>query len=443
MKSVNKLNLSVKLILVFLLTAITIVIVFGISTKNDIEKHLQNTLRPHLYQYFTYINSEIGTPPDLQVAQQLSESLNLRIALKGQHINWSSDGNLSELPEQLFTHHADTNEQYMSSLERGQFAIRIVNATHQATFISQHERDFPSPWRLLSTTLLGLFVVLGLLYLVLHWMISPLKKIQAGISRIGSGELNHRINISRQDELGALAMEINKMADDIENMLAAKQQLLLAISHELRSPITRVKVALSLMEDGHMKDGLQSDMTEMESLVNDLLEAERLNHRHQELHLSLVDINQLITQVIEQSFPGESIKKILAANMTTHLLDEGRFKFVIKNLLDNALKHRKKETDTIIISTIKDSKRITIIVEDQGKGIHKKHIPHLTEPFYRVDSSRQRETGGYGLGLYIIKMIVDAHQGNLIIESTENIGTRVIIKLPYLSKELEFNESIT
>jgi signal transduction histidine kinase len=301
----------------------------------------------------------------------------------------------------------------MSTLERGRFAIHIPNATHQATFITQHEREFPSSWKLLSNTLLGLFFVLGLLYLVLRWMISPLQQIQAGISRIGSGELDYRIRVTRQDELGSLATEINKMADDIENMLAAKQQLLLAISHELRSPITRSKVALSLMEDSQIKDGLKGDMDEMERLVTDLLEAERLNHRHQELHLSQITINQLIRQVIEQSFPNEPIEQMLATNIPTQSLDETRFQFVIKNLLANALTYRKQTSDTITISTKTTDQWVHIVVEDHGNGIHEKHIPHLTEPFYRVDPSRQRETGGDGLGLYIIKMIVEAHQGDL------------------------------
>ncbi|NOR71963.1 MAG: HAMP domain-containing protein [Methylomarinum sp.] len=431
MTSIHKINLSAKLVLLFLLTGIAIIIVFGISAGSGFKKHFQDSLNPHLYQYFNYINSEIGSPPDLKKAQQLSESLNIKILLKGTHINWSSDDSLSGFPEHLLTPNFDKANQYMSSMERGRFAIQIPNATHQATFITQHEREFPSPWKLLSNTLLGLFLVLGLLYLVLRWMISPLKQIQTGISRIGAGELDYRIKITRQDELGSLATEINKMADDIENMLAAKQQLLLAISHELRSPITRSKVALSLMEDSQMKDGLKGDIDEMEKLVTDLLEAERLNHRHQELHLSQVTFNKLIRRVIAQSFPNEPIEQMLATNIPTQSLDETRFQFVIKNLLGNALTYRKQTTDTIIISTKVSDQWVYIVVEDHGNGIHEKHIPHLTEPFYRVDPSRQRETGGYGLGLYIIKMIVEAHQGNLVIESTENIGTKIIIKLPY------------
>lgn len=426
----NKINLSTKLILLFLLTAVAIIILFGMSAGSGFKKHFQDSLDPHLYQYFSYINSEIGSPPDLNKAQQLSESLNIKIILKGNHINWSSGNSVSEFGEHLLPPQPDKNNRYTSNIQRGRYVIRIPNSTHQATFITRHERELPPPWALFSNTLLGLFFVLGLLYLVLHWMISPLKLIQAGISRIGSGELDYRIRITRQDEMGSLATEINKMADDIDNMLAAKQQLLLAISHELRSPITRSKVALSLMEDSPMKDGLKGDIDEMEKLVTDLLDAERLNHRHQQLHYSQVTINQLIEQTIEQSFPNEPIEQALAANVPTQSLDETRFQFVIKNLLENALTYRKQASDTIIINTKKTDQWVYITVEDHGNGIEEKHIPHLTEPFYRVDPSRQRETGGYGLGLYIIKMIVEAHQGELTIESTVNIGTKVIIKLP-------------
>ena len=115
-------------------------------------------------------------------------------------------------------------------------------------------------------------------------------------------------------------------------------------------------------------------------------------------------------------------------------LDEARIRFTIKNLLSNALKHRKDPGDEVSISTTETVFEYKIVVEDKGKGIPEKHLEHLTEPFYRVDPSRQRETGGCGLGLYIIDKIVKAHQGEMQIQSKEDIGTQVFICLPVKPK---------
>lgn len=426
-------NFSLKLVLLFLLTAIAIAFVLHFSTLHVFKEHFKNNIRPHLHQYFHYIYTEIGTPPNLKIAQRLSDTFKIKIIIKGSDLSWASDGKITELPKIHLVESYHQKIRYESGRYRGDFVIRITNPLYSVIFITQHDRDFPSLWKQLFKTLVGILLVLGLLYLLIRWMISPLKQIQQSITRIGSGELDHRITINRHDEFGKLSSEINAMADDIQNMLEAKSQLLLAISHELRSPITRAKVALSLMEDCEFKDGLQQDMDEIELMISELLEAERFNHRHQVLNLSNIDINQLISETIKKHYPNEPIIQKLDHNIPIQSLDQTRLQFVIKNLISNALKHRKQPTDNISITTYQTEKQYCMMVEDHGKGIPEKHIASLTEPFYRVDPSRQRETGGYGLGLYLVKMIVEAHHGELIIESEEKLGTKVSIIHPRLN----------
>jgi signal transduction histidine kinase len=421
-------NFSLKLVLLFLLTAIAIALILHFSTLHVFKEHFKNNIRPHLHQYFHYIYTEIGTPPNLEIAQRLSDTFKIKIIIKGSDLSWASDGKITELPKINLIHSSHQEIRYESGRYRGNFVIRITNPLYSIIFVTQHDRDLPSLWKQLFKTLVGILLVLGLLYLLIRWMISPLKQIQQSITRIGSGELDHRIAIKRNDEFGKLSNEINAMADDIKNMLEAKRQLLLAISHELRSPITRAKVALSLMEDCEFKDGLQQDMEEIELMISELLEAERFNNRHQVLNLSNTNINQLISYTITKHYPNESIIQKLDHSIAAQSLDEARLQFVIKNLISNALKHRKQATDKINITTYQTKNQCCLTIEDHGKGIPEKHIPYLTEPFYRVDPSRQRETGGYGLGLYLVKMIVEAHHGELIIESQEKLGTKVSIR---------------
>ena len=406
------------------------VFVLRLSSGGAFIQRFEQTLRPHLHQYFTYINNEIGIPPNLQIAQNLSDSLKIKIIIRGPNLRWSSDGKFPEKSQFRFRppHH---DHHYRSGRYKRNFVFRIPNPPYVTTIITRNDSNLPSGGKLLFKSLLGVLLILGLLYFFLRRLISPLKDIQKSVKRIGSGELDHRISIKKNDEFGELSKEINAMTDDIENMLEAKRQLLLAISHELRSPITRAKVAASLMDEGKLKAGIEDDLNEMETMVSGLLEAEQLNHRHQALNLENTDINQLISEVIAQYFSDDAIQQKLDDDVMTLNIDEARFQFVIKNLLGNALKYRKHDNDAVTISSKKIEGHLILTVEDQGIGIPKQHISHLTEPFYRVDPSRHRETGGYGLGLYIIKMIVEAHNGELDIESEEGIGTKVSIRIAY------------
>jgi signal transduction histidine kinase len=425
MKKLIKLSLSSKILLLFLVTALAIIIMTQFSIGHRVTQHFRSSVFPHLYHYFNQLSLEMGTPPNPLIAQDISKRLDITIVIQGDQVNWYSDK--TSIPLESIKSYSQ--DQYTYALYRGRFIIHIQQEKHQISFITNHHSGLSSRIWLVVSSLLGVFIILIVMYFLLRWIISPLKLIQYGIKRIGSGELSHRILIKRQDELGGLALNINVMADDIENMLAAKQQLLLAISHELRSPVTRAKVALSLMPESTIRDGLAQDMHEIEHMITELLEAERFNQRHQVLNLSKVDNNQLIIEVIQCYYPSKKIDIIQQLDhcLTTQIVDCNRLKFMIKNLLDNARKHCKQPEDSISIHSYQQQDHWCISVKDQGKGIPAKHIPHLTEPFYRVDPSRQRETGGYGLGLYLVKMIVEAHQGKLEITSKENKGTSVTL----------------
>jgi signal transduction histidine kinase len=310
-------------------------------------------------------------------------------------------------------------------------------------FITRGKLDHFSFGGLLLISLLSLLTVLTLLYFAIRRLFQPLKSIQTDIQRIGSGELSHRIQTSRNDEFGELAQTINHMADDIEHILEAKRQLLLAISHELRSPITRAKVALSLMDQSPQQAGLAEDLQEMENLIHELLEAERLKSKHYALNLSPCSLNELIDGLIEQQFSAALIKQRLENNLPHFLLDEARIKFALKNVLSNALKHQQADSLPIEVSSECHHKVITLQIKDHGSGIAAEHIPHLTEPFYRADPSRQRKTGGYGLGLYLVKLIIEAHNGELIIESDVGQGTRVMMRFPIDTKNIKRQQEKT
>jgi signal transduction histidine kinase len=241
--------------------------------------------------------------------------------------------------------------------------------------------------------------------------------------------LDNRINIKRRDELGELANSFNGMANDIQQMLEAKRQLLLAISHELRSPLTRAKVASEFLGEEKQKILINRELDDMETLIEELLETERLTTRHTILNKSRQNLNTLVSEVCSSYFKTTPVTLSIPDDSINMDIDAARIKLLIKNLVENALRHSPEGSTPPKIILRKESGNVIIQVIDSGPGIDEKHLPHLTEPFYRADSSRQRETGGYGLGLYLCRIITKAHGGDLQIESALDEGTTVTVIL--------------
>ena len=422
-------SLSARLTLLFVAMAVLFLILVGGSMGIAFRNHFQDNLRPHLANYLRYIQRDIGIPPDYRKAAEIAQRLHIDLHIIGAGQRWSSNGaplDLGTIKTQTeFSSHGidyrfgnDQRQKYLISRQDGYTFVFSLPAAEQAW-----------DWRK-ATPLLILLLILVLLYHATRRLFAPIQTIKAGIARIGEGELGYRIQIKNRDELGDLAHSINAMADEIQHMLEAKRQLLLAISHELRAPLTRAKLATEMLEDTRQRDEIQHDLDEMATLIDELLEAERLNSRHSALNKSRIDLNELAQILVADHFANRGLTLELPAQPLIINADAVRIKLLLSNLLDNALRHTPPQASPPILSATQDQHEIVITVKDHGSGIKAEHLPHLTEPFYRADPSRQRQTGGYGLGLYLCRVIAEAHGGKLEIDSTEGEGTRVTVRLP-------------
>ena len=166
----------------------------------------------------------------------------------------------------------------------------------------------------------------------------------------------------------------------------------------------------------------------MSAATSTILESEKLGSGHAPLSLSSCQLAELTQDVVAGHPCCERIKCRLSVLRLD--VDELRFRLMLKNLLDNACHYSGDDHGDIDISLCCEGRMAVLVVSDQGVGINAEDLPHLTEAFYRPDSARQRDTGGYGLGLYLCRMIVEAHGGQIRIESDPGKGTRVIVKLP-------------
>lgn len=423
-------SLSSKLVILFIVMAIVFVILVSSAIRHAFQGHFRQHIRPHITQYLEYVTADIGTPPDRDRAQQLADRLNIEIQIIDRENPWSSSGRLTSIAAMELEREFVVNGKRFSHAEYGGHHYLAVHDGDTSLLFHvpnlRDQRRGVRGWIPIMILLLLLLV----LYFAIRRLFAPLEIIKQGVQTFGNGDVDHRITIKRRDELGELADSFNSMAEDIQQMLDAKRQLLLAISHELRSPLTRARLAAEMLDDSDKKAQIIQDIKLMEALIKDLIESERLSSRHRGLQLSTQDIVTLIKQAMAEYFNQADIKARLPSAELRLDVDAARIQLLVKNLVDNAVRYTPTGAPAPEIQLESDEHNVVITVIDHGEGIDAQHLPHLTEPFYRVDRSRQRDTGGYGLGLYLCRMIAEAHHGQLTIESRTGKGTRVIVSLP-------------
>ncbi|MBX2868710.1 MAG: HAMP domain-containing protein [Acidiferrobacterales bacterium] len=425
-------SLSTKLLLLFICAGVVLLLLVGAIVGKGFATHLKTSTQPFMVHYVQLMEQQLGTPPNRENAAVIAENSPVEIHVFGTE-QWSTSAappNRDKLrnlfPRNLQTTRDKQGYQF-KTYEKG-----LLLHTHQHGYdvyfeILQPEELFSQPPynKALLLTILG---VLVLIYYATKILFRPIEEIQSGVKVIGSGDLSHRISKRRDDQLGDLADDVNAMADDISDMLEAKRQLLLGISHELRSPLTRSRVNLALMDESSAKREVEKDIASMEQMITELLESERLNSRHVSLNLEQTRLDHLIREQVQQEF--RKYIKVMEMDAVDAKVDVVRIKLLMRNLLSNAVKHSVDPERKPTVSVVQEGSHHCIYVTDSGEGIDPAQIPHLTEPFYRADPSRQRKTGGYGLGLHLCKVIVEAHGGKLTIASEANVGTKIRCAFP-------------
>jgi signal transduction histidine kinase len=292
-----------------------------------------------------------------------------------------------------------------------------------------HVIRFALPWIFAVLGLVGL--VLTITWMILHKILQPLNWLSDGVSAIGEGNLEHRLPEKRGDELGNLARAFNRMSERIMEMLSARDQLLLDVSHELRSPLTRMRVALEFIPEDASRESLLDDVQEMEQMVTEILETARLKSEYGQLNLQKTDLVKLIRDIcitFEGQIPGIRFENVPETFQT--FVDTEQIETVLKNLLANALKYSTVGNAPVEICLKKSDAGTLIEIQDRGPGIQDEELDLIFEPFYRTDKSRNRKTGGYGLGLSLCKTIIEAHGGTIDVQSNTGKGTMFSLHLP-------------
>ena len=268
-------------------------------------------------------------------------------------------------------------------------------------------------------------------YLAVRRLFYPLQDIRLGTRRIGEGQLDYRIPIRRQDELGRLSQRINRMADEVQRMLDGQRQLLLAMSHELRTPLTRARLALEFIHDKDVRSHLEYDLSSMERMITELLEGERLNTQSGQMSRSRVNLNKLMAEVLRGDFPNERHRVSLdVPPAPAHLsVNAAHLRMLVRNLVENALRYNPRDGKPVEVSLRMEDDAAIIRVQDHGPGIDAEHLDQVTSAFYRADPSRGAGTGRHGLGLYLCRLIAEAHGGEVEVASPPGSGACITARI--------------
>ena len=256
---------------------------------------------------------------------------------------------------------------------------------------------------------------------VLRRMLKPLAILRDDMRAVGEGKWQ-QTKISRNDEIGELATVFNRMQSRLHDILLAKERFLADASHELRSPLARLRLAAEMVDSPKLRDSMTADIDELERLSGDIMEKTRLDNYAsavRQLPLAVADVIAVLRRKYPQAvFDGEFSATVRG--------DVDALSRALGNLLDNALKF----SDEVRVHCEIAAGRVCIVVEDNGPGVPSADLPHLFEPFYRADTSRSRATGGFGLGLSITHAAIQAHNGEIVAENRTPQGLRVVITLP-------------
>ncbi len=417
-----------------------LIVALLISTLfNAISSQWRYGIAPHIEQYLDYVNEDLGYPPDQGRAAELASKLSINIYVRGPDANFSTNGEPLDLDDLEFrdrehTRRKNTRKHRLDSrIDIGEHDDRTVlrnnSGDYEVYYELQHRQARTRHKHRLWFPLCLLGLILGGCYLIIRRMLRPVQDIKQAVQAMGAGELSTRVPVRSNNDLGILSSSINTMAEDIEKLLNAKRQLLLGASHELRTPVTRAKIAAQMLEESSNQQSIVEDLDEMESLIADIMESERVTGGHSALTLTEVNVPELINTVLEELHCMDSISTDFDKTLPIIRADSTRLRLLLRNLVSNALKHGDGESHPIINVTA-NTRALNIIVTDYGPGIAEEHLAKLTEPFYRADPSRARATGGFGLGLHISDLIVQAHGGTMQFESTVGKGTSVKVSLP-------------
>lgn len=303
---------------------------------------------------------------------------------------------------------------------------------------------------IISITLISMFLISLGVYALIFPLERKLQLIQSGITKVREGKLNTKVKVVGEDEIAHLAATFNSMTEHIRRLIESQRELTRAVSHELRTPVARIRFAVDMLADTDdyddrmsQRDYIDQDIESLNGLIDEILTYAKLEEGSPKMDWEDVDLQELVTQIVrETNALGKPVNvKIGKVQKGAFAQADRRYLHrVLQNLAGNATRYAES---TIIISAGLEKNEAFISVEDDGQGIPEKDREKVFIPFARLDDSRTRASGGYGLGLSIVSRIAFWFNGRMSVDESPTLGgARFIMKWPksQLASSIEADE---
>jgi len=297
-------------------------------------------------------------------------------------------------------------------------------------------RDRLASWFLLPEHWWVMGVGVVLCYLLAYYLTHPVRQLQRAVERFGRGDLSARAASPRHDELGELARTFDRMADRIQTLLAAERRLLLDISHELRSPLARLRVAVELARSGENRDAalnrIDKEAERLNGLVSGLLDVTRAEGDPGSLRREPVRLDRLLEEIVAdaalEAHARASDVRLAGAPQVVVQGETELLRRAVENVVRNAIRHTPEGT-TVEVKLEAADCRAVVSIRAYGAGVPEEGLGRIFDAFYRVETDRDRASGGAGLGLSIARRAVELHKGAIHARNAEP-GLLVEIDLP-------------
>ncbi len=465
----KKLKLNKKLILYLVSLIIVVVIVIAVSINSIFEKKFEEyIIKNNENEVSNLINSIESEYMDGRWNLYSIEKIGENAINKGIFVDlYDTNGNLiwgattysqdrcnkimgsieNNMNHTMANWHGKYTEQSLSLKNSNDQVIGSIKiGTYGSLYYMDNDVDFLKEINQVITFIgiLMILITICIAILIANNISNPIEVVSNMTNLMGEGGYYNKIDYqSNIYEIDNLIVSINNLASKLEEQENLRKRLTTDISHELRTPLTNVQTHLEAMIDGIWEpnaerlNSVNEEVIRLTNLVNQLKNLAKFDSEKSKLNLTEINIEKLIKNIVYNN-QGCALEKNLnivfnLENVNTYL-DKDKISQVIVNLLSNAIRYT-NAGGNIYINAYKEKENIKIHFKDEGVGIPKESLNHIFERFYRVDESRSKDTGGIGVGLTIVKSIVDLHEGKIEVKSKQNEGSEFIITLPIINNQ--------
>lgn len=344
-------------------------------------------------------------------------------------------------PGQIVKQHSDNAEIYLpivSTDRKSVYGVVVMNFSFQ-TVLTLYEN--------IRTVAFSVVFLLSVIIIVVSWVFSgkfvrPFRNVVTSIHHIESGDFSEKMDVRDYLEVAQISDAVNSMLTAVQNLEDSRQEFVSNVSHELKTPITSIKVlaeSLTMQEEAPVElyrefmTDINQELERMTKIVNDLLSLVKMDKAASQMTIEEISINEFIEGILKGITPIASKRNIEilfeSVRPVTAQVDSVKLGMAITNIIENAVKYN-FDNGWVKVSLNADHKFFYLRVSDSGVGIPEELQEHIFERFYRVDKARSRETGGNGLGLAITRNAVLLHRGSIKVHSVEKQGTTFAVRIP-------------